>query len=126
MLFLPVSCVCFAVCRDTTGCCVLILCPETLPSSIQALFGSVCTQIIRPRANRNGLISSFSVCVSLCLFFVCPGALERPPLGSRWQEWMALPVGRGLGGRCPSPVLHLGCWQEGFVDVLFQIKEASL
>ena len=73
MLFIPVCCVFSAVCRDTTDSCVFILCPETLPSSIQALFCSVSTQTIRPPANRNGLVSSFSVCMSLCLSFVCPG-----------------------------------------------------
>ena len=124
--FYPVSCVFIAVCRETADCCVFISCPETLPSSIQVLFCSVATQTIRPRADRSGLISSFSICVSLCLFLVCPGALERPPLGSWWREWTALPVGRGLWGRCPSPALHLGCWQEGVVDVLSQIKEVSL
>lgn len=120
--FYLVSCVFIAVTRETADCCVFISCPETLPSSIQVLFCSVATQTIRPRANRSGLICSFSVCVSLCLFFVwSPGALERPPLGSWWRV-DGPPCGRGLWG-CPSPALHLVCWREGFCGCLSQIRK---
>lgn len=119
MLFILVCCVFIAVCRDTIDSCVLILCPKTLPSSIQALSCSVCTQTIRPRANRNGLISSFSICV-LCLFFVCPRApttgivvmrVEGPPCGPQPPgdtSLTSVTPGELAGGFCGCPLSDQG------------------